>query len=338
MKRISSSFVAGVAVVVVLALTLVARGWLWAPDGVLLLQALGEGWQLPMRVFTFLGDEQFYLLVLPLVYWCLHRGLGLDLAFLLVFSAFTNAALKALLKAPRPFWQHPGLQRVEVGGFGLPSGHAQLSASLFGRMARWRAWRGLLVVMPILIVLVAVSRVYLGVHYPGDVLWGVAVGLVVLALYNRLGPALAVRLCGLPWPAHLALATVMTGLAFGLVALMLAVPRDAMPGPLYEEARREALENGATAAGLLLGLWLGLVWETRRVRFGVAGPWGRRLLRYVLGMIGLLAIWLGLRMLFPTEPPALGLLLRVVRYAAAMFWAIGLWPWLFVRLGLANRR
>ncbi|MCS7038625.1 MAG: phosphatase PAP2 family protein [Caldilineales bacterium] len=340
MKPLSSSSVAGVAVVVALALTLAVGGWLWTPDGVLMLQALGPGWQRPMQVFTFLGDEQFYLLFLPLVYWCVHKGLGLDLAFLLVFSAFTNTALKSLFKAPRPFWQNPGLQRVEVGGFGFPSGHAQLSASLFGRMARFRGRRELLIVMPLLIVLVAISRVYLGVHYPGDVVWGVAVGLVVLALYRRLGPALAARLHGLSWPAHLVLAALTTGILFGLVALMLAVPRGTVPGlaPLYEEAGREALKDGATGAGLLFGLWLGVVWEARRVRFGVAGPLGRRVLRYVLGVIGLLAIWLGLRLLFPTEPTALGLLLRVLRYAAAMFWAIGLWPWLFVRLGLGEGR
>jgi hypothetical protein len=207
-------------------------------------------------------------------------------------------------------------------------------------MARFQGRRTLLVVMPILVVLVAVSRVYLGVHYPGDVLWGVAIGLVVLVLYNRLGPALAARLRGLSWPTHLILAAITSAIAFGLVALMLAVPPGAMAGsgPLYEEARRDALKDGATAAGLLFGLWLGLVWETQQVRFGVAGPLGQRLLRYVLGLIGLLAIWLGLRLIFPTEPQALGLFLRMVRYAAAMFWAIGLWPWLFVRLGLGQHR
>jgi hypothetical protein len=44
--------------------------------------------------------------------------------------------------------------------------------------------------------------------------------------------------------------------------------------------------------------------------------------------------WLGLGIVFPREPLALGLILRTLRYALAMFWAMAAWPWLFVRLGL----
>jgi membrane-associated phospholipid phosphatase len=337
MKRFSSSFLAGVAVLAALILTLVAGAWLWAPDGVLALQALGDWLQAPMRGFTFLGDEQFYLLVIPLVYWSIHKALGVDLAALLVLSGLTNTVLKALFKAPRPFWQAPGLQRVEAEGFGLPSGHAQMSAALFGRVARFRGSRGLLFLMPTLIVLVAVSRVYLGVHYPGDVVWGVTAGLVVLALSRQVGPQLAVRLRRLSGPTHGVLALLMSALAFGLVGLLLAVPAGTPGGPLHEEAQRQAWQDGATVAGLLFGLWVGLVWETRRVRFRVAGPLAQRVLRYLLGLIGLIAIWLGLRLIFPAEPPALALPLRMVRYAAAMFWAIALWPWLFVRLGLGRQ-
>ena len=93
----------------------------------------------------------------------------------------------------------------------------------------------------------------------------------------------------------------------------------------------------ARAAGLTLGLWLGLVLESRYVRFSVAGPLGQRVVRYLIGVVGLFIIWQGLSLVFPREPLALGLLLRILRYGLAMFWAIAAWPWLFVRVGLGTR-
>ena len=98
-----------------------------------------------------------------------------------------------------------------------------------------------------------------------------------------------------------------------------------------------ALEDAATIAGLAFGLWVGLALETKAVRFTVAGPWWQRVLRYVIGIIGLVAVWMGLRMVFPHEPTTVGIALRMVRYALAMLWAIVGWPWLFVRIKLGMR-
>jgi hypothetical protein len=61
---------------------------------------------------------------------------------------------------------------------------------------------------------------------------------------------------------------------------------------------------------------------------------GQRALRYLLGMIGLLALWMGLRAVFPLEPAPVAVFFRIVRYAVTILWALWLWPWLFVRLGL----
>ena len=88
-----------------------------------------------MAIFTFLGDEQFYLLLVPLVYWCLNKELGADLGVLLVLSSFTNTALKSFFKHSRPFWEAPALQLGDASSFSTPSGHAQTSAALFGYLA-----------------------------------------------------------------------------------------------------------------------------------------------------------------------------------------------------------
>lgn len=344
MKKTSTlAIIAIVTLLVVLVATLIAGGRLWALDGVRAMQALGGWLKLPMRAFTFLGDEQFYLIAILLVYWCIHKGLGQDLGILLVLSSFTNLATKSFFKHSRPFWENASLRLSEANSFSTPSGHAQSSAALFGQVAwfiadkrRGRLWA---VLLALLIVLVCLSRVYLGVHFPGDVLWGAAVGLGLLALYNGLKPILLPRLKQFALGVHVLLALVTAAVMLAVVALMLSIPfgTGQMFGEMYTEAWSSALSDAGTIAGLAFGLWIGLVLETRTVGFSVDGPLWQRALRYGIGVVGLAAIWLGLRVIFPQEPLALGLALRFVRYGLAMLWAIALWPWLFVRIGLGQR-
>ncbi len=344
MKRLTPlAWCALLALLIALVGTLAATASLWSVEGGHALQALGGWLKLPMLVFTFLGDEQFYLAVIPLVYWCLHKELGADLGVLLVLSSLTNTLLKSFIKRARPFWEDPKLKLSDATSFSTPSGHAQTSAVLFGRLASFLSGSGLKVLWGVffglLIVLVALSRVYLGVHFPGDVLWGIAVGLTLAWLYGWLKPKMLPRLRRLPLGVHLLLAVVSAAFIFGASAGLLAVPFGAAQRYpyLYLDAWGATLEDAATISGLALGLWVGLAVESRFVRFSAAGAWWKRVLRYVIGVAVLLGIWMGLRAVFPQEPLALGLGLRIVRYGLAMLWAILGWPWLFVKLGLADR-
>lgn len=339
----SSAWIALLALLIAFVATLAAAGWLWSPDGGRGLQALGSGLKSPMLFFTFLGDEQFYLIVIPLVYWCLHKELGVDLAMLLVLSSFVNTILKSFIKHPRPFWSDPQLKLNDVSGFSTPSGHAQTSAALFGWLAVFTGGNGLKVLwavfLGLVIALVAISRVYLGSHYPGDVVWGIAAGLALVALYSWLKPKLLPRLRRLPLGLHVLFAFIAAAVIFGAVSGLLAIPFGLGEGfpDLFLDAWDTTQQDAATIAGLAGALWIGLAAESRHVRFSIAGSWWKRVLRYLIGVAVLAAIWLGLRVIFPQEPLALGLSLRVVRYGLAMLWAILVWPWLFVKIGLARR-
>jgi membrane-associated phospholipid phosphatase len=327
----------------VVLLTVRFGSWLWGLDGVRGMQALGGWLELPMRFFTFLGDDLFYLMAIPLVYWCIHKGLGADLGALLVLSSTANGVVKSCLKAGRPFWHDASLRLGDATSFSTPSGHAQSSAVLFSYLAwflahrrRGALWVGILALV---IVLVALSRVYLGVHYPGDVLWGVVIGLAVVTLYVRLKPVLAPRLEKLSLGMHVLLALIVATLIPAIEALLLGIPYGSarLFGDLYALAWNTTLLEGVTVGGLAFGLWVGLAVEHRHVRFAVAGPLWKRALRYVIGVAGLLLIWMGLRLILPQEPLLLGLATRGARYGLAMLWAILAWPWLFVKVGLADR-
>ncbi|MGE5602268.1 MAG: phosphatase PAP2 family protein [Nitrososphaerales archaeon] len=343
MKRVPIlAWIALLAILIALIVTLVATDWLWSLDAVRGLQALGGGLKTPMLFFTFLGDEQFYLIAIPLVYWCLHKELGVDLGVLLVLSSFVNSIIKSFVKHNRPFWEDPKLKLSDATSFSLPSGHAQTSAALFGRLASFVTGSGLKVLWGVflgwVIVLVALSRVYLGCHYPGDVLWGVAVGLALASLYGWLKPKLLPGLRRLPLVLHVLFGFVAAAVILGTVSGLLVIPfgtGQRFPD-LFLDGWGATLEDAATIAGLAWGLWIGLAVESRYVRFTVAGGWWKRALRYLIGVAVLAGIWLGLRAVFPREPLALGLGLRMVRYGLAMLWAILVWPWLFVKLGLGQ--
>lgn len=91
-----------------------------------------------------------------------------------------NTVLKYLFQRQRPILPH----LVEVTGFSFPSGHAMLSFIFYGLVAYLillntdnRLFKKFTVLLAVLIILaVGISRVYLGVHYPSDVLAGFAAG------------------------------------------------------------------------------------------------------------------------------------------------------------------
>ena len=322
------AIIAFALLLLVALLTVIIGNWLWSLDGVRALQALGGWLKLPMQIFTFLGDDIFYLTTIPLVYWCIHKGLGADLGALLVLSSFANGAIKSTVKHSRPFWDDSSLRLSDASSFSTPSGHAQTSAALFGYLAWFLAGRrrGVLwiVIVTLVTILVALSRVYLGAHYPGDVLWGIVIGLALVALYTWLKPVLLPRLKRLSLGMHVLLALIAAVFIPAAEALLLAIPFGSARtfSALYAEAWSTTLDEAVTVGGLAFGLWVGLAVESRYVGFTVAGPLWQRALRYVIGIAGLLVVWMGLRVILPQEPMLLGLALRGVRYGLAMLWAI----------------
>src|SRR5574337_170133 len=143
-----------------------------------------DGLKAVMQAFTFLGSEEFFLVLLPLVYLCIDANFGARLALLLLFGDSINGVLKLAFHLPRPYWADSRVQAMaEETSYGLPSGHAQNATGVWFLAATqlrkpW-AW----IAAAILVLGISLSRVYLGVHYPIDVAGGWIVGGVVLAAY-----------------------------------------------------------------------------------------------------------------------------------------------------------
>lgn len=263
------------------------------------------------RVFielTRLGSEGFYLALIAVVYWSVDRRVGVRLGLLFLASIFLNFALKDYLRLPRP--QGPGLRVIypESGtGYGFPSGHAQGNATVWGYLYAAFRRRWLLAWAVLITGAVALSRVYLGLHYPVDVLGGMAIGAAIVAVFHavisrveRLGIGTAPQ--------------VMAAVLLPLAALS-----------FYHTDQSYRMAGGA------IGLALGYLWQESRLRFEVrAGLFGH-LAKVLLGVAGLFAVRLATDPFFP-EGPA-----QVARYALVGLWAAYGAPQAFIAVGLSRR-
>lgn len=140
-----------------------------------------------MIAITFLGEPtELTAMSLALGAWLLWRGQRSEattLAIAAAGAAGLNVLLKDVFARARPaLWA----RIVDVKYYSFPSGHAMLSVVVYGMLGyllatHFRRWRiEILISTVILIVAIGFSRLYLGVHWPTDVLAGYAAGLVWL--------------------------------------------------------------------------------------------------------------------------------------------------------------
>ncbi len=287
----------------------------WGIEVVLWFQQFSPALDLPFKGLSFLGNLEFFLIFMPLIYWCLDRSTGARLLILFLFSAYLNSVAKVLAHQPRPFQYDPRVKPlVHAGGGGLPSGHTQGAVVVWGYLASqirsWKIW----VIAGFLMIAIPVSRLYLGVHFPTDLFGGYILGALLLVLYLRLALNVEAWLVekGIIWQT--AAAVVLP------IVLILINPQ----GSHY----------ALSAGGALWGFAAGIMLERRWIKFDCAGSPISKVLRFSIGVLVLIGIWLGLRIAFSGLEPAA--LFRVVRYACVGLWvALGA-PWFFVRLRLVE--
>lgn len=240
---------------------------------------------------TALGRDEVFIVVLALYTWLVNPLGGRNLGVVFTFSYLVNTALKYGLNEPRIFAANPGVAseaaKATAGGPSLPSGHAQLAATLWGGVAAQvrRPW--LWVAAVTLAVLIAVSRLALHVHYPLDVVAGLL-----------LGTAFAL------WAGRAAFPTL--GVAHWLPAALALVVAAFVPAGAPREF--------GTGLGLLAGFWLA------RPTFGPPTDWEGRVIVAVVGLGLVFAVYFGLGAL-PEDVKNLGVV-RALRYALLVLVAV----------------
>jgi membrane-associated phospholipid phosphatase len=254
------------------------------------------------ELVTILGEETFIIPLLALIYWALDKRLGEIVAFTVFTSYLFNNSLKDLFRFERPIGKE-GIRtlRAETAtGYSFPSGHAQGSAALMGSISLYLRKRFFYFLSGMTILLVSFSRLYLGVHYPKDVLAGIVLGLMTSWICAKLFRRVDKR---------------------KLYAIVLVVS-------LLALSFSHSLDF-IKAIGSYAGFFLGILLEKRYVNFTTDGTLLRKILRVGIGVALLLGIKVGLKALFPDE-----LFFHFIRYFTLTFFAIGLYPALFKKLRL----
>jgi membrane-associated phospholipid phosphatase len=291
-------------------------------------------------IVTALGQTEFYLLLFPLLYWSVDKRLGKRVGYLFLLAAATNSLLKHAFRGPRPYWLDSELNLLESADYGVPSGHAQFTAVIYPFLAYWFRRRWFTIFTVLLIIAMCLSRIYLGVHFVHDVLAGLLLAGLILGGYaiwqQRFAAKLDKRILGQKLLIILTVPFVFT-IIYIIVRLIIGEPDTSVAWRSFiPTAEREGVEAMVAAVASLVGFGIGTLFEASRVRFQTNGSILRRVVRYAAGMVVTVAIWFGLREVFPEDPLWLGLTLRFIRYLLTLLWVAYYAPLVFVWLKLAD--
>jgi membrane-associated phospholipid phosphatase len=267
-------------------------------------------------LITQLGGEIFYIAFLLVLYWAYNKREAILATFVLVVSVLLNYWLKFAIANDRPPASN-WLPGVEATNYSTPSGHAQNSAALFGwfavRIKRW--WMFLVAI--ILAFLIGISRVYIGVHFLGDVLLGWVIGIVVVIIFFYLENPVREYLSKYSIDYWLVLLMVF-GVVLTFISWILPPPPE---------------DNFGSYGGLVVGLALGLILEKRFVNFSVEPHEGQKWrlgLRVIIGLVLVIGLMVGLSPFLPSEE----IWLRMIRYMLVALTGIFIWPAIFKKANL----
>ena len=288
-----------------------------------------------MLIISELGGEAPFLIIAIAVFWCIDKRKGYYLMTVGFFGMILNQFLKILCCVPRPWVKDPEFTIVEPAragatGYSFPSGHTQNAVSLYGGIARCTGSRLLRVVCIVLAVLIAFSRMYLGVHTPLDVGVSLVIATVlVLALYPLMEevkrrPAVQTY--------------VIAGMVVCSGAFLAYLYLRGDTGATAEDTANyvNAVENGWKFVGVSLALLAVNIVDRKTLRFETQAVWWAQLIKLAVGFGLLMAIRSGLK------APLIALLggnaavAGGVRYLLVVLFAGCVWPltfWWFGRLG-----
>lgn len=274
-----------------------------------------------MLAITRLGEETAFLVLALIFFWCVDKKRGYLLMSVGFMGTMANQFMKLWFRVPRPWVLDPDFTILEQAreaatGYSFPSGHTTSAVATFGSIAVTAKKPKTVWVCVILAVLVGLSRMYIGVHTPQDVLVGALTSLILIA---------AVRKVVHSHRGMKVLVALMIAMAIGLLAFVELYP---FPADMDAHNLESGLKNAYTMIGCLAGVAIVYTGERRYVNFTTDAVWWAQIMKAVLGLGVVLAVKEGLRA--PLEA-LLGdpLPARAVRYFLIVVAAGLLWPMSF---------
>lgn len=252
------------------------------------------------ELVTILGEEIVLVPVLALVYWTLNKKLGEKIGYIVLTSVMLNAILKGFFNLDRPIGEEGirSLRPETATGKAFPSGHSQGAATAGATISYYLKKRWVTILAIIVVALVGFSRLYLGVHYPKDVIAGLVFGVIMayigIKLLDNFNP-----------------------LSVYWITLLIFLPL-----VFFNQS-----ENFIKALAGYTGFVLGITLERKFVKFTIDVSLLKKGIRLVLGLVFIVLIRSGLKMIFPQM-----IIFDFLRYTLLTLFAIGVYPWIFTKL------
>lgn len=274
-----------------------------------------------MLAVTHLGEETAFLAITLIVFWCIDKKRGFFLMAVGFLGTMANQFLKLLCRVPRPWVLDENFTileaaRAQATGYSFPSGHSQTAVGTFSAIAVTSKNRVVKWVCITMAVFVPVSRMYVGVHTPWDVLVGAGMALIFVALLQK--PMMGEQV-------HLKNA-VFWGMIACASALVLFVRLYPFPADVDEANLTSGLKNAYTMFGCTVGA-LVVYAVDRKLKFPVDAAWWAQIIKAVLGLVLVVAVKSVLKTPLEAILPVYSA--RAVRYFLVVLTAGILWPMTF---------
>ena len=255
-----------------------------------------------MTIVTMMAEELFVVGILAGLYWCIDKKVATRLGWCLLFSLVGNGIIKNLVKMPRPFEVEAivPLRPETATSYSFPSGHTQIATSFWVTAMFAIKTRPVKIIGSIIILLTAISRLYLGVHWPMDVVGGIIFGVILTIL----GFKLLDEECSITIKHVVGVSIVL------LVSLCLKVDAD-----LYKSV--------ATFWGLSIGVYI----EQKYIKFIPYQSKKTQIKKVLIGVAGVVVIYIGMRGLLQNVK-----VIDIIKYAGIMVWITAGAPYFFKKI------
>jgi len=281
---------------------------------------------------TYLGEKSTSIVIIAIIYWCVSKEFGQYFLMGMCGNRIVNGFLKVTACIYRPWIRDVrivpyGNSMETATGYSFPSGHSTNAATLFGGGAiRKELPRILRIFLAVFFVLIAFSRIYLGVHAPQDILVGSLLGLLVMWLISKLMRWIEAN-------PDKDIVVMLTGIGIAIVvaiyASMKSYPEDYdAAGKLLVDGTKMAKDT-FKSVGMSFGFLSGWVLERRFIGFSTDAPMKTRVTRLVIGLFGYYVVDLILSYFLKELIPGVGG--SIASNFLQMFYIAFIFPWFIKR-------
>lgn len=261
-------------------------------------------------IISQLGGSVFLIAILGIIYWCFDKEKGEKIGYAILTSVCLNGLIKSFVNSKRPF-MYEGREHLQkfknsklsdsATGSSFPSGHSQIAGSLYGSIMISFKKKWIRIVCIVLMILIPISRLYLGVHFPNDIVVGLILGLLVtflsFFLLNR-------------FPQKKFLIYLITSILF-------------LPFMFFKNAEHDFIRG----YGLFVGFCLGAFVENKCIKFSTDITPLKKVIRTLVGIF-FVGITFVITQLIPDSISHIPVI-TILIYGLIAFLAIGVIPFLF---------